>query len=299
MRFLVTGSNGLVGSRVVKQLCARGHVVRAVSRGPDRMGVGELYRPLELSEAAQVRAVFEAFTPEVILHPAGMTDVDRCEKDRDGAWAANVTSTELLAREAKRAGAHLVYVSTDYVFDGMSGPYAEDAAPNPIGVYGASKFAGELAAQLLGDSVAVARTAVVYGHPPSGRSNFGVWVWENLSAGKPIRLFEDQWVSPSLADSVAEQLIELGERRLTGTWNICGGEVVSRVEFGRLFCEVFGLDPSLVVPSRLADAGLAAKRPPRAGLIADKARRELRAQPLSLRESLERFRRTLHPTRST
>lgn len=291
MRFLVTGANGLVGSRLCAQLQARGHALLGIGRGPDRVGLKQAYASVDLSSAAEVDAAFTAHRPEVVLHPAGMTDVDRCEKDREGAWACNVTAAENVARAATRHGAHVVYVSTDYVFDGQSGPYPEDAAPNPIGAYGATKYAGELATSVLAPGSAIARTAVVYGYPPSGRSNFGVWVWETLSQGKPIRLFEDQLVSPSLADHVAAQLIELGERRLGGTWNICGGEVVSRVEFGHAFCDVFGLDRALITPIRLADAGLTAKRPPRSGLIADKARAELRTRPLGLRDSLERFRR--------
>jgi dTDP-4-dehydrorhamnose reductase len=131
---------------------------------------------------------------------------------------------------------------------------------------------------------------VVYGWPPAGRPNFGSWLLGALRKGEQVRLFKDQFVSPSLADSVAEQLAELTERRLTGVWNICGAEVVSRVDFGLALCSEFGLDPQLVVASRLGEARFKAPRPSRSGLRVDKAMAELTAQPMNLVASLSRFR---------
>ena len=110
-----------------------------------------------------------------------------------------------------------------------------------------------------------------------------------LGQGQQVRLFEDQFVSASFADSVAAQLVELGEHKLGGVWNICGADVVDRVSFGRALCEVFGFDAGLITPTRLADMKLASPRPLRSGLVVDKARAQLRSQPLGLGESLRRF----------
>jgi dTDP-4-dehydrorhamnose reductase len=186
-------------------------------------------------------------------------------------------------------GAHLVHVSTDYVFDGDHGPYDEEALPNPRGVYAITKYMGEQAARVFAPGCAIARTAVVYGWPAAGRPNFGAWLVGALEKKQPLKLFEDQFVSPSLADSVAAMLVELGERKLGGIWNTCGGEVVDRVTFGRALCEVFGFDPSGITPSKLADLKLASPRPLRSGLKVDKVRTQLSAKPLSLSESLARF----------
>jgi dTDP-4-dehydrorhamnose reductase len=218
-----------------------------------------------------------------------MTDVDGCERDPAGAWAANSASAAHVAAASRTAGAHLVHVSTDYVFDGQSGPYGEDATPNPRGVYALTKHAGELAVRSLAGSWAIARTAVVYGWPPAGRPNFGSWLVTALSQKQPVKLFQDQFVSPSLADNVAEMLAELAERRLSGIWNAAGAEVVDRVAYGRAVCSLFGLDSSLIAPSRLADVKLASPRPPRCGLKPDKALAELSAKPLGLAVALGRF----------
>jgi dTDP-4-dehydrorhamnose reductase len=288
MRFVVTGSNGLIGSRVCALLEQGGHEVVGLGRGARRSGA-QRYIGVELTLEADVLTALEAAAPEVIIHTASMTEVDACERAPEQAYAANVTAAAAVARGARRVGAHLVHVSTDYVFDGDHGPYDEEALPNPRGVYALTKHMGEQAARVFAPGCAIARTAVVYGWPPAGRPNFGSWLVGALEKGQPVKLFEDQFVSPSLADSVAAMLVELGERRLGGLWHTCGGEVVNRVSFGRALCEVFGFDAGLLTPSKMADVKLPSPRPLRSGLKVDKARAQLAAKPLGLSESLARF----------
>ncbi len=204
----------------------------------------------------------ESATPDVIIHTASMTEVDACEKNPEAAYAANVTAAASVAKGARKVGAHLVHVSTDYVFDGDHGPYDEEALPNPRGVYAITKLMGEHAARVFVPTAAIARTAVVYGWPAAGRPNFGAWMVGALEKKQPLKLFEDQFVSASLADSVAAQVVELGTRKLGGIWNTCGGEVVDRVSFGRALCEVFGFDAEPHHPH--AHGGHEAAQPPSA-----------------------------------
>lgn len=289
MRFLVTGSNGLVGSRVCALLEKGGHEVVGLGRGPRRTVGAYRYVECDLTREQDVASAIAAAAPEVIIHPASMTEVDACEREPEQAYAANVTAVEAVARGARKLGAHLVHVSTDYVFDGDHGPYDEQALPNPRGVYALTKHMGEQAARVFVPGCAIARTAVVFGWPAAGRPNFGAWLVGALEKGQQVRLFEDQFVSVSLADSVAEMLVELGERKLGGIWNTCGADVVDRVSFGRALCEVFGFDSGLITPTRLADMKLASPRPLRSGLKVDKVRSQLRSQPLTIAESLARF----------
>ncbi|WP_224360493.1 SDR family oxidoreductase [Hyalangium versicolor] len=289
MRFLVTGSNGLVGSRVCAQLEQAGHEVVGLGRGGKRTDGAYRYLAVDLTLEADVLTAIESASPEVIIHPASMTEVDACEKNPEAAYAANVTAAAAVAKGARRVGAHLVHVSTDYVFDGDHGPYDEEALPNPRGVYAITKHMGEQAARVFVPGCAIARTAVVFGWPPAGRPNFGAWLVGALEKKQPLKLFEDQFVSPSFADSVAAMLVELGVRKLGGIWNTCGGEVVDRYSFGKALCEVFGFDPGPMSPSKLADLKLASPRPLRSGLKVDKVRSQLSAKPLSLSESLARF----------
>ena len=290
MRIIVTGANGLVGSRLCRLLVVQGHVVTAVARG-ERRTVGDFeYLPCDLSDHRTTAEAFALARPEVVVNCASMTEVDACERRPEDAWKANVAAAANVAVQARALGAHLVHVSTDYVFDGLDGPYDEEARPNPSGIYARTKWLGEEAVKLLSPRWTIARTAVVYGYPPSQRPNFGSWLLGTLREGKTVRLFVDQYVSPSLALNVAEQVADLASRILPGVWNVAGAEVVNRMQFGEALCDVFGLDLRLLQPARLAEAGLASARPPRSGLKVDKALANLAAKPLALRASLEQFR---------
>lgn len=269
MKLLVTGARGLVASRLLPLARARGHELVVQSRETH----GELWA--EGVAESLVEGV------DVILHPGGLTDVDACERDPDEAFRANVLSTEKLARAARRTGAHLIYVSTDYVFDGAHGPYAEDAVPNPQGVYARSKHLAELTARTFCPNAAIARTATVCSWPPALKLNFGAWLIRSLSSGQRVKLFTDQLVSPSLASNVAEMLIDLAEQRGAGVWHLSGSDTLDRVSFGKKLCAAFGFDPALIDPVRMADGPISVLRPLRAGLKVERAR-TLGHPPLSV-----------------
>jgi dTDP-4-dehydrorhamnose reductase len=289
MRVAVTGSNGLVGRRLVARLVRGGHTVLGLSRGPPRVEGPFEYASVDLADADAIARTMQAFAPDAILNPGGMTDVDGCERDPEAAWAANVTGVAALARSARALDAHLVHVSTDYVFDGEAGPYAVDATPNPKGTYAVTKAAGELAVKALLPPAqwTIARTAVVSGWPSTGKNNFGFWLISALAKGQTVPLFDDQWVSTSHATNVAGMLAELAERRLAGLWHTCGAEVTSRVEFGRRLCERFGFDPALITPSRMADVKLASPRPKKSGLVVDQTTSQLTEKPWSVARALD------------
>jgi dTDP-4-dehydrorhamnose reductase len=280
VRIVVTGANGLVGSRLVHVLTEHGHEVTKFSRDV-----------VDLSDLKSVQIEIGRAMPEVIFNTASMTEVDKCEADRERAFRDNVLSAANLASVSRATGAHLIHVSTDYVFDGNHGPYLESDQPNPRGVYAKTKRMGEEAVETLGGSFAIARTAVVYGWPQATRPNFGAWLMTQLLAGEPVKLFSDQFVSPTLADNAAEMLAELGERKCEGIWNIAGAEVVSRVAFGLTFCKELGFDPLLVIPTRLAELNLASPRPMHSGLNVEKALTILENKPMGVIEAIRRFKR--------
>ncbi len=293
MRVLVTGVNGLVGSRLARLLLSKGHEVSATGRGAQRVAAATSYHPVDLADAAGLKQLVEAVKPNVVVNCGGMTDVDGCEKDRPGAWSANVEGPASLAQASNTAGAHLIHVSTDYVFDGSSGPYDVNAIPNPAGVYSTTKLAGEIAVRMLAKAATIARTAVVYGWPAAGRANFGSWLVSSLKAGKTLKLFDDQWVTPSLALNVAEMLCALAEKAngssSLGIVHVAGAQSVDRVSFGRALAKRFGFDESLIEPTHMADAPLAIARPAKSGLITTSAAQLLPVKPLGLDASLDQF----------
>jgi len=287
MKVVVTGANGLIGSRLCALLDKQGHAVIGLSRGPSR--IAQPYVSVDLTDAGAVKRAFEELEPEAVINPASMTDVDGCERDPAGAFAANCSSVATLALETKRLGAHLVHVSTDYVFDGETGGYSETDRPNPRGVYPITKHMGEQAVRALAGSWAIARVSVVYGWPQAARSNFGAWLVGALGAAQPVKLFTDQYVSPTLALNAAEMIAELAERGLTGLWHTAGATTVNRLEFAHALCSRFGFRSDTIIPSLLADLELATARPKNSGLNVAKAMAELNAKPMALEDALDRF----------
>jgi dTDP-4-dehydrorhamnose reductase len=288
VRVAVTGGNGLVGAESVARLLAGGHEVLALGRGSSRLGPGPRWAEVDLGDGRAVAAL-RAFRAEAVLHAGALTDVDACERDPERATRVNAGGTEEVARACAELGARLVAVSTDYVFDGRAGPYGEDDVPAPLGAYARSKRAGEEAALRLAPGAAVARTAVVYSGRPRAKPTFATAIVERLSRGEPVKAFADQVVTPTLAASAAEMLVELLlAHRTAGVLHVAGETALDRVAFARAVAARFGLAGE-IVPVRTADAGLSAPRPLRAGLRVDRARALLVAQPLALDAALDRF----------
>ncbi len=288
--FLVTGANGLVGSRVVAQLRQAGEKVLAVGRGETRFDQAIHYRSLDLAQPAQLRALIESVRPRTLIHCAAMTDVDGCEADPVAAWLVNVRAVEAAALGCRSTGTRLVALSTDYVFDGLAGPYDEEAAPNPRGAYAVTKRIGEETALLLAPGCAIARVAVVYSGRPGAKRTFALAALESLRRGEKVKAFQDQVVSPTLADNAAEMVIGLARSTAAGVFHCAGATCVSRVEFCRVLARKVGADEALVVPVSLAELRLPAPRPLRCALRVEKIQRLLGASmPLSLEQGLDRF----------
>lgn len=288
-RVAVTGANGLLGGEAVAQAVAAGHEVLALGRGACRLPRGRFeWASAELGSGALERALLD-WRPTHLLHAGAATDVDGCERDPVAAWRANVDGTAEAARACRALGARLVAVSTDYVFDGEAGPYAEEDRPNPRGAYARSKRCGEEAALVLAPGCAVARVAVVYSGRPGAKSTFATQVVEKLSRGEPVKAFSDQFVSTTLAASGAAMCLELlTETDYAGVLHACDATVLDRVAFARAVAARFGLSGQ-IVPVRTAEVNLPAPRPLRAGLKVARAAALLRNKPLPLEVALDRF----------
>ena len=295
MSVVVTGANGLVGSRLVARLVAEGERVVAVGRGGSRLPAPGArpeaeYVELDLSAPEKLAELIESLRPGGVIHAAAMTDVDACEADPVQAWTLNVRAVECAALACRLAGARLTALSTDYVFDGEKGDYAEDDAPNPRGAYARTKRAGEEAALLLAQDRVICRVAVIYSGYPNAKRSFATSVVENLLAGKPVKAFSDQVVTPTLADNAAEMVIGVHRNGAQGIVHCAGASAVTRVEFAAALARKLGTDERLIAPVRLADVKLSAPRPLRSSLRVDKVKELLGAQvPLLLEAALDRF----------
>lgn len=224
--------------------------------------------------------------PEVIIHSAALTDVDRCEREKELAYQMNVEGTRAIATAAEKAGSFLIYISTDYVFDGNRGMYREDDRTNPVSYYGYSKLLGEKFCR-----GCIARTCVIYGsRPASGKVNFALWLLNSLKSGKPVGVVTDQFITPTLNTNLARMVLEAAERRLTGIYHLAGATRISRYDYALELAREFDLDESLILPSRMEDLMWAAKRPIDSSLDTSKARAELMEKPFPLNEALRTLR---------
>lgn len=236
---LVTGS-GLLGSEVVNVLRQEyGDVAGTYNSRPKE---GTVH--LDVTDRDETLQTMDRLRPDVIVHTAAMTNVDYCEEHREEAMAANAYGTKNIVDAAGRAGSKVVYISTDYVFDGTRGMYREDDAVNPISVYAYTKLLGEYYVKDLPGHIIV-RTSVVYGN---ARQNFASWVKDSLQSGTAVKIFTDQYVSPTLAMDCAEAIAALIKHGASGTYHTAGGERISRYEFARKIALFYGLDESLIEP---------------------------------------------------
>ena len=271
MRALVIGASGQVGAALLRALRARGH--HAVGTWAHREFPGLV--PLDFTDAAAVERAIGDTRPDWVICPAALSHVDYCEEHPEEAFATNLHAPLAAAKAAARAGAGFVYYSSDYVFDGIGGPYAEDAPPRPLGVYGQSKWEGEQAVLGALERALVVRTSVVYG-PERQEKNFVYQLIRACRGGQGFRPAVDQRASPSYNVDVAAATVECCEREERGIWHLAGADTIDRMAFARLVCRVFDLDGSRLTPALTSELKQKAARPLDGGLSITKARARLR-----------------------
>lgn len=292
MRILITGSNGLLGQKLVGLITKSDkHDLIATARGENRLKSvnPELYTfiAMDVIDKDSVFAVMEETKPDVVIHTAAMTHVDVCEQNREDCWELNVESVKTLVDACKKTGAYLVHVSTDFIFDGTEGPLSEDAQPNPVNYYGDSKLAAEKVIEDSGIAASIARTVLVYGIAEDmSRSNIILWVKGSLESGKEIHVVNDQWRTPTLAEDLAMGCLLLAEQQVEGVFNISGKDFLTPFEMAQKTAQFFQLDTSILNETDGSRFTQPAKRPPRTGFIIDKARSVLGYEPHSFEEGL-------------
>lgn len=287
MKLLITGASGLLGSRLVRLARDAGHEVRATYHS-DR-AEGNDAEQLDIVNEASVNRTLSNNPPDAVIHTASITDVDFCEKNPEAARLVNGIATRFIANACRKLGAFLVYVSTDYVFDGQRGEYNEQDEPCPINVYGSSKLMGEQEASTSLEGLAIVRTSVVYGWGRPHRPNFGTWLYKNLSEGRNVNVVTDQRVSPTLNTSLARMLLEVTERKLTGTIHLAGATSLSRYDFAIKLASAFRLNEKLLKPIASTNLTWVANRPRDSSLDVHKALETLGHKPVTVDEALQEF----------
>lgn len=290
MKILITGSNGLLGQKLVKLLAGQGEIeLLATSKGPNRISnqEGYTYKELDITDEKAVQQMISDFKPDTLINTAAMTNVDACENDQEMCWKLNVEAVKYMLTECEKYDVHFVHLSTDFVFNGEAGPYKETDQPNPLSYYGESKFAAEQMIQHSQATWSIVRTIIVYGVAEHmSRSNIVLWAKEALEKGDPLTIVDDQFRSPTLAEDLAYGCWLIAQKRATGIFHLSGKDVMSIIELVQRVANFYGLDESIITPISSSQLNQAAKRPPKTGFILDKAKNELGYSPCSFEEGL-------------
>lgn len=290
MKILVTGSNGLLGQKLVELIASkREHHLIATAKSKLVLTFPYVESHLlDITQQEEVENVISKTKPEVVINTAAMTQVDQCETEKEKCWQSNVTSVGYLVEVCKKNKAHLIHISTDFIFDGSHGPLDETEKPNPLSYYGESKLAAEVLIQKNSDYWTILRTVLVYGVTKDmSRSNIVLWVKKSLEEGKKINVVNDQWRTPTLAEDLAMGCYLAATKKVRGVFNISGSEMMTPYDIAIATAEFFKLDKSLIHQTDSIKFTQPAKRPAKTGFIIDKAKRELGYQPHTFKQGLE------------
>ncbi len=284
MKLLITGASGLYGSKLAQLALEEG--IEVYSSDIQSLSVYGNFVKLDISGKEQVEEAFKTITPEVVVHAATLTDVDKCETNKELAWKVNVEGTKNIVESAKSVGSFFIYISTDYVFSGEKGCYKETDRPDPINYYGLTKLKAEEIVQTQPEYL-IARPSVIYGSTPAaGKVNFALWLIEALRKDERVKIVTDQWNTPTLNTNLAEMTLELIERRLTGIYHLCGATRVSRLELAERIADTFNLNKGLIDRVTSAQFTLPAKRPIDSSLDTSKAQKTLKCKPMVMDKAM-------------
>lgn len=286
-RLLVTGISGLLGSNIalIGRNWSNFKIFGTFNSTPVTLGKKSL--KMELRNEQEVTRILKKVNPDVIIHTAAVTDVDKCEENKKIARAVNVEGTERIVNYAQKTDTKVVYISTDYVFDGETGQYTENDEVNPVDYYGQTKLDGEKIVSTL-EGYLICRISVLYGFESTDTLNFATWILRELRNENTVNLIDDQYVTPTLASNAGRAIKFLLEETKKGVYHISGRECVNRYDFGVKLAEVFDLDTQLIHRAKMRQMNWTAARPKYSCLNTDKIKK-LDFEPMNVMEGLKEF----------
>ncbi len=282
-KLLVVGASGQIGGALLNEATKSEHKILG-TRFKQNFDEPN-FVSLDLSNAHNIKEVFDSFKPDVVYACAALANVDYCETHPDESFATNYDSVKKLVDISNLNNSRFIFLSTDYIFNGQEGPYPEEADPDPINVYGKHKLMAEEYISEHARNSLIVRTTITFGNERQGK-NFFLVLKSKLSSGQEMKVPTDQFGSPSYNKSIARALLELGPHDLQGVLNISSDSFMSRHDFALLIAQVFELDDKLIIPVTTPELNQAAVRPMKAGLLINKAKSILKTELMSAHEAL-------------
>ena len=291
MKILITGSNGLLGQKIVK-LCVEQELdFYATSIGENRNSdcPNDKYMGVDIAQRVSVFELMKTIKPTHVIHTAAITNVDYCELNPEECQLVNVAGTENLVDAANEVKACFQFLSTDFVFDGQKGNYREEDEVNPLSVYARSKVEGEnLVRNKSAFGWSIVRTIIVYGIGNNlSRSNLIVWAKNSLEKGTEMNIIDDQFRAPTYAEDLAKGCLNIIEKNELGIFHLCGPETMSIYEIVGRIAKYYKYNMSSVNRVSSATLNQPAKRPPKTGFDLAKAQSKISYSPMTIEESLD------------
>lgn len=291
MKILITGSNGLLGQKIVK-LCVEQELdFYATSIGENRNSdcPNDKYMGVDIAQRVSVFELMKTIKPTHVIHTAAITNVDYCELNPEECQLVNVAGTENLVDAANEVKACFQFLSTDFVFDGQKGNYREEDEVNPLSVYARSKVVGEnLVRNKSAFGWSIVRTIIVYGIGNNlSRSNLIVWAKNSLEKGTEMNIIDDQFRAPTYAEDLAKGCLNIIEKNELGIFHLCGPETMSIYEIVGRIAKYYKYNMSSVNRVSSATLNQPAKRPPKTGFDLAKAQSKISYSPMTIEESLD------------
>ena len=283
-KILVTGSAGLIGTQIVKDLLDNHkQVYSCYNKTKPELGI---ITHLDLTKKDDIVNTMNRIKPDVVIHLGAMTDVELCETETELAKKINTDATEILALESEKYNTFFVYMSTDYVFDGKVGMKKENDEPNPINFYGKSKLDGERVFKKITTPNVIVRTSTPFGLH-SKKISFPIWVKKNLELEKEISVVVNQYTSPSYVPNISKMIIEIMERKITGIIHLAGATKISRYDFAVQISKIINANKQFLKLTKMDQMDWKAQRPADSSLSVSKANKILKNKPEKIEDSLK------------
>jgi dTDP-4-dehydrorhamnose reductase len=297
LKILVIGGGGQVGSKIIEQSREYHEIYATYLTRPPPLSASKIFLA-DKTDKNSIQSLVKKIKPDVVIDTAALHNVDYCETNKEQSHIVNVEGTKNVAEACNAIGIKMVFVSTDYIFNGKSGHYKETDAPSPINFYGQSKLDGENAIKKICKNYCIARTSVIYSWDPtqsaqttSGKPlNFAMWAYEKLGKKEQLNIVNDQYCSPTIADHLAQTLLKICEKDVSGLYHVAGKTRINRYDFILKIAEKMGYDPTLIQPANSSSLKQKAERPMDSSLNVEKIEKTLKTKMLTLDEALTIFR---------
>lgn len=295
-RIIITGSNGLLGQKLIKLLVKMNtYYIYGVSKGENRLNdkKGYTFISLDITDQNALSELIENIKPSFIIHTAAMTNVDTCELHKKKCDIINVDTVRTLVENCKKNNIHLIHLSTDFIFDGIKGFYKEEDIPNPVNYYGLSKLRSERIIINSNIKHTIIRTILVYGLTDDNKNNIVLWIKNSIENKQHINLVTDQLRMPTLVDDLAQACIYALKNNIEGVYNVSSNQLMSIYELAIEVANAFDLDKSFVNAIPSSSLNQPAKRPPTTGFDLTRSINKLKLPSFSFAERLQVFKNQL------